>query len=141
MAHGAVGLRHDDAQCRLAFRNLGLGDGQTVVIDWEILGKGISASDVVRFMVYQQPENLDELIAHYLDRLEEALGHPIDREEWRRGYDLATIAEWQIRGVLFGVMVAAPSAPVPDDQREAMKERVFGDIGLVESLARKSGLA
>lgn len=122
-------------------RNLGLGDSQTVVIDWEILGKGISASDVVRFMVYQQPENLDELITHYLDRLEEALGHPIDREEWRRGYDLATIAEWQIRGVLFGVMVAAPSAPVPDDQREAMKERVFGDIGLVESLARKSGLA
>jgi hypothetical protein len=92
-------------------------------------------------MVYQQPENRDELIDFYLDELEARLGHNIDRAEWKHGYDLATIAEWQIRGVLFGVMVAAPSAPIPDDQREPMKERVFGDIGLVESLAKKTGLA
>lgn len=125
-------------------RNLGIEETdeglRTVVIDWEILGRGISSSDVVRFMVYQQPENFDELIEFYLDELEARLGHKVDRKQWRRGYDLATIAEWQIRGVLFGVMVNAPSAPVPDDQREAMKERVFSDIGYVESLVRKVGL-
>ena len=122
-------------------RNLGLGDGHTVVIDWEILGRGVSASDVVRFMVYHNPDNFEALIDHYLGELEKNLGRPIDRRQWRRGYDLATIAEWQIRGVLFGVMVAAPSAPIPDEHREAMKERVFGDIGLVEALAKKCGLA
>lgn len=121
-------------------RNLGIEGDRTVVIDWEILGKGISGSDVVRFMVYQQPENLDELLDFYLDELDRHVGHKIDRAEWRRGYDLATIAEWQIRGVLFGVMVNAPSAPIPDDQREPMKERVFGDIDYVVSLARKQGL-
>ncbi len=121
-------------------RNLGLEDGRTVVIDWEILGVGMSSSDVVRFMVYQQPEDLEGTVGHYLDELERHLGSTIDRDEWWAGYDLATIAEWQIRGVLFGVMVSAPSAPVPDEQRPAMKERVFSDIGYVESLVRKHGL-
>ncbi len=124
-------------------RNLGISDDgkRTVVIDWEILGRGISGSDVVRFMVYQQPDDLEGMLTYYLDELERYLGKKIDRKEWRRGYDLATIAEFQIRGVLFGVMVAAPSAPVPDDQRPAMKERVFSDIGYVESLVKKTGLA
>ncbi|HVP05548.1 MAG TPA: phosphotransferase [Dehalococcoidia bacterium] len=126
-------------------RNLGIeetADGpRTVVIDWEILGRGISASDVVRFMVYHNPENVAELQDHYLDALERELGQSVDREEWRLGYDLAAIAEWQIRGVLFGIMVNAPSAPVPDEMRPAMKERVFSDIGYVESLVRKHGLA
>lgn len=126
-------------------RNLGIeeynGGKRTVVIDWEILGKGMSSSDVVRFMVYQQPENFDELIDFYLDELEGHLGHKVDRPEWRRGYELGSIAEWQIRGVLFGVMVNAPSAPIPDDQRGPMKERVFSDIGGVEALVRKHGLA
>jgi hypothetical protein len=126
-------------------RNLGVSDGpdgeRTVVIDWEILGRGISSSDVVRFMVYQQPEDLEGMIGHYLDELERHLGKKVDRQQWRHGYDLATIAEFQIRGVLFGVMVAAPSAPIPDEQRPAMKERVFSDIGYVESLVKKTGLA
>jgi hypothetical protein len=126
-------------------RNLGIEKGphgvRTVVIDWEILGRGISASDVVRFLVYQQPDDVEAMITYYLDELERCLGDKIDRVQWRRGYDLATIAEFQIRGVLFAVMVNAPSAPVPDEQRPAMKERVFSDIGHVESLARKTGLA
>jgi len=126
-------------------RNLGIEDTpdgkRTVVIDWEILGKGISASDVVRFMVYHNPENVEELQDHYLDALDRERGTKIDRQEWRYGYDLAAIAEFQIRGVLFGIMVNAPSAPVPDEMRPAMKERVFGDIGYVESLVRKHGLA
>jgi hypothetical protein len=126
-------------------RNLGVSDGpggkRTVVIDWEILGRGMSSSDVVRFMVYQQPEDLEGMINHYLDELERHLGKKVDRQQWRHGYDLATIAEFQIRGVLFGVMVAAPSAPIPDEQRPAMKERVFSDIGYVESLVKKTGLA
>ena len=121
-------------------RNLGIDGDRTVVIDWEILGKGMSSSDVVRFMVYHQPENLDELLDHYLDELERRLVEKVDRAEWRWGYELAAIAEWQIRGVLFGVMVNAPSAPIPDDMREPMKERVFADIGYVESLVRKQGL-
>jgi hypothetical protein len=133
--------------CHYDFDNRNLGIEQapngprTVVIDWEILGRGISASDVVRFMVYHNPDNVEELQDHYLDSLERALGRRIDREEWRLGYDLAAIAEWQIRGVLFGVMVNAPSAPVPDEMRPLMKERVFADIGYVESLARKHNLA
>lgn len=126
-------------------RNLGIedtpGGKRTVVIDWEILGKGMSSSDVVRFMVYHNPDNVEELQDHYLDALERELGKNIDRAEWKFGYDLAAIAEWQIRGVLFGIMVNAPSAPVPDEMRPLMKERVFGDIGYVESLVRKHGLA
>ena len=126
-------------------RNLGIEKGpdglRTVVIDWEILGRGISSSDVVRFLVYQQPDDLEAMINHYLDELERHLGQKIDRVQWRRGYDLATIAEFQIRGVIFAVMVNAPSAPVPDEQRPAMKERVFSDIGYVESLVKKTGLA
>ncbi len=78
---------------------------------------------------------------HYLDELERHLGKRIDREEWREGFDLVTVAEWQIRGVLFGVMVSAPSAPVPNEQRPAMRERVFSDIEHIVSLARKHGLA
>jgi hypothetical protein len=126
-------------------RNLGIeehnGGLRTVVIDWEILGKGISASDVVRFCVYQQPDELDATIDYYLGQLEQHLGRKVDRAEWRRGYDLGAIAEWQIRGVIFGVMVNAPSAPIPDDQRGPMRERVFSDIDYVYSLVRKHGLA
>lgn len=126
-------------------RNLGIEDTpngkRTVVIDWEILGRGMSSSDVVRFMVYHNPENVEELLAHYLDALERDLGQKVDRDQWLLGYDLAAIAEWQIRGVLFGIMVNAPSAPIPDEMRPAMKERVFGDIGYVESLVRKHNLA
>ncbi|MEX1194429.1 MAG: ROK family protein [Dehalococcoidia bacterium] len=125
-------------------RNLGIDVGsdatRTVVIDWEILGRGISASDVVRFTVYQQPDDLEAMLDYYLDQLESNLGRKIDRAEWKHGYDLASVAEWQIRGVLFGVMVSAPSAPVPDDQRPAMRERVFSDIAYVESLMKKTGL-
>ncbi len=126
-------------------RNLGIEEGpdgpRTVVIDWEILGKGISPSDVVRFTVYQQPDDLDAVLDFYVDELEAQLGDKIDREEWRLGFELGSIAEWQIRGVLFGVMVNAPSAPVPDEQRPAMRERVFSDVSYVESLVRKHGLA
>src|SRR5574341_1336549 len=108
-------------------RNLGIESGpngpRTVVIDWEILAEGLSSQDVVRFLMYQQVSSADELIGHYLDELEHFLGKRIDREEWLYGQELVTIAEWQIRGVLFGVMVAAPSAPIPDDQRGPMGER------------------
>ncbi len=125
-------------------RNLGIRHGpqgtQTVVIDWEILGRGLSSSDVVRFLLYQQPANMDELVDYYLDQLEERLGQKIDRTDWRVGFDLAAIVEWQIRGVLFGVMVSAPSAPVPDDQRPAMRERVFSDIAGIVALVLKYGL-
>jgi hypothetical protein len=127
-------------------RNLGItkfpdGRPRTVVIDWEILGRGMSSSDVVRFMMYQQPDDLEGMLNYYMDELERQLGKNIDRKQWRHGYDLAGIAEFQIRGVLFAVMVNAPSAPIPEDQRPAMKERVFGDIGYVESVVRKVGLA
>ncbi len=126
-------------------RNLGLRDGpegpQTVVIDWEIVGEGLSSADVVRFLAYQQPPNGEELVGHYLDELERHLGRGINREEWLYGSELVTIAIWQIIGVLFGVMVSAPSAPVPDDQRPAMRERVFSDIAQVETLVRRHGLA
>lgn len=125
-------------------RNLGLREtpegAKTVVIDWEIVGEGLSSVDVVRFLSYQQPPNAEELVGHYLDELERHLGRGIDREGWLVGMELVTIAIWQIVGVLFGVMVAAPSAPVPDDQREAMRERVYSDIAHVEALARKHGL-
>jgi hypothetical protein len=111
------------------------------VIDWEIVGEGLSSADVVRFLAYQQPPNAEELVGHYLDELERHLGRSIDREEWLYGSELVTIAIWQIVGVLFGVMVNAPSAPVPDDQRPAMRERVYADIEHVEALARKYGVA
>jgi hypothetical protein len=122
-------------------RNLGIEGNRTVVLDWEILGKGISASDVVRFTMYQQPDDLDATLDYYLGELEAKLGREIDREEWRTGFELGSIAEWQIRGVLFGVMVSAPSAPVPEEQRPLMRERVFSDISYVESLVRRHGLA
>ena len=57
------------------------------------------------------------------------------------GSELVSIALWQIVGVLFGVMVSAPSAPIPDDQRDAMRERVYSDIAHVESLVQKHSLA
>jgi hypothetical protein len=126
-------------------RNLGIRDTpdgpRTVVIDWEIVGEGLSSADVGRFLAYQQPPNAEELVGHYLDELERHLGRPIDRQEWLFGSELVTIAIWQIIGVIFGVMVAAPSAPVPDDQRPVMRERVYSDIAHVEALARKHGLA
>ena len=126
-------------------RNLGLRETpegpRTVVIDWEIVGEGLSSADVGRFLAYQQPANAEELVGHYLDELERSLGRPIDRDAWLQGSELVTIALWQIVGVLFGVMVNAPSAPVPDEQRDAMRERVYSDIAHVESLVRKHGLA
>ena len=79
-------------------------------------------------------------MTHYLDELERYLGRPIDRDEWLYGMELVTIAIWQIVGVLFGVMVSAPSAPVPDEQRADMKKRVYADIEHVDSLVRKYGL-
>ncbi len=125
-------------------RNLGLRqtpDGpKTVVIDWEIVGEGLSSADVGRFLAYQQPPNAEELVGHYLDELERHLGRSIDRQQWLYGAELVTIAIWQIIGVLFGVMVNAPSAPVPEDQREAMRARVYADIDHVESLVRKHAL-
>jgi len=125
-------------------RNLGLrrtANGfQTVVIDWEILGEGVSSADVVRFMAYQQSPNAEKLVGHYLDELERFLGRSIDRDEWLMGMELVTIAIWQIVGVLFGVMVSAPSAPVPDEQRADMKARVYSDIEHVSSLVTKYGL-
>jgi thiamine kinase-like enzyme len=127
-------------------RNLGItkfpdGRDRTVVIDWEILGRGLSASDVLRLMFYQQPEDLDAMLDYYMDELERYLGKKIDRQEWRHGYDLGVIVEFQIRGVIFPAMVNAPSSPIPDDQRPAMKERSFADIGYVESVVRRVGLA
>ena len=101
----------------------------------------MSSADVVRFLSYQQPPNAEELVGHYLDELERHLGNTINREEWLYGMELVTIAIWQIVGVLFGAMVSAPSAPVPDDQREDMKKRVYSDIQHVETLVRKYGLA
>lgn len=133
--------------CHYDFDNRNLGMRQTangprtVVIDWEIVGEGLSSSDVVRFMAYQQPPNAEELVGHYLDELERHLGRPIDRDEWLAGMELVTIAIWQIVGVLFGVMVSAPSAPVPDEQRPEMKKRVYSDIEHVASLVQKYGVA
>ena len=122
-------------------RNLGLRDGpggpQTTVIDWEIVGRGLSSSDVGRFLQYQQPPNMEELIEFYLDELERHLGEPIDRAEWYKGYEIVAVALWQIVGFLFGAMVASPDAPVPEDQREGMRERVYADVAAIEQLARK----
>ena len=55
-------------------------------------------------------------------------------------YDPIRNASGQIVGVLFGVMVSAPSAPVPDEQRADMKARVYSDIEHVSSLVTKYGL-
>ncbi len=122
-------------------RNLGLRDGpdgpQTTVIDWEIVGRGLSSSDVGRFLQYQQPPNMEELIEFYLDELERHLGEPIDRAQWYKGYEIVAVALWQIVGFLFGAMVASPDAPVPEDQREGMRERVYADVAAIEQLARK----
>jgi hypothetical protein len=125
-------------------RNLGIEQGpdgpRTVVIDWEIVGEGVSSADVCRFLSYQQPPNAGELIGHYVSELERHLGRPLDRREWLYGFELVSVAIWQIVGVLFGVMVSAPSAPVPDEQRDAMRRRVFSDIAWVEALVKKHGL-
>lgn len=122
-------------------RNLGFRTGpagpQTVVIDWEIVGVGLSSADVGRFLTYQNPPNMPELLDHYLNELERALGHTIDREQWYKGFEIVAVAIWQIVGFLFGAMVAAPEAPVPDDQREGMRQRVYADVASVEQMARK----
>ena len=126
-------------------RNLGLrvgpGGPQTVVIDWEIVGEGLSSADVGRFLNYQQPPNSQELVAFYLDELERQLGRSINREAWLYGSELVTIALWQIVGVQFGALVSTPTSPVPPEQRQALKDRVYLDIAHVESLVRKHGLA
>ncbi len=126
-------------------RNLGIEDGpngpRTVVIDWEILGVGLSSADVVRFLSYQQPPNAEELVGHYLAELQRSLGGSLDQEQWLYGFELVQIAVWQIVGVLFGVMVSAPSSPIPDEQRGPMGERARSDIDHVMSLVRKHGLA
>ena len=122
-------------------RNLGMRNGpdgaQTVVIDWEIVGVGLSSADVGRFLTYQNPPNMPELLDHYLNELEAALGHAIDRAEWYKGFEIVAVAIWQIVGFLFGAMVASPSAPVPPDQREGMRQRVYADVASVEEMARK----
>lgn len=122
-------------------RNMGLRDGpdgpQTTVIDWEIVGWGLSSADVGRFLAYQQPPNQPELLDHYLNELERHLGHQIDRPSWYKGYEIVAVAIWQIVGFLFGAMVSAPDAPVPEDQRAGMRERVYSDVAAVEAMARK----
>ncbi len=122
-------------------RNMGMRDGpdgpQTTVIDWEIVGWGLSSADVGRFLAYQQPANLSELLDHYLNELERCLGRAIDRPEWYKGYEIVAVAIWQIVGFLFGAMVASPEAPVPDEQREGMRQRVYADVAGVEAMARK----
>lgn len=102
-------------------RNLGLREGP----------------DGLRFLQYQQPPNMEELLEFYLDELERGLGEKIDRAEWYKGYEIVAVALWQIVGFLFGAMVAAPEAPVPEDQREGMRQRVCADVAAVEQLARK----
>ncbi|MDE3096493.1 MAG: phosphotransferase [Chloroflexota bacterium] len=122
-------------------RNLGMRFGpdgpQTVVIDWEIVGVGLSSADVGRFLNYQNPPNVPELLDHYLNELERHLGRALDREQWYKGYEVVAVALWQIVGFLFGAMVAAPEAPVPEDQRAGMRERVYADVTAVEQMARK----
>ncbi|MBF6600398.1 MAG: phosphotransferase [Dehalococcoidia bacterium] len=122
-------------------RNLGFRHGpdgpQTVVIDWEIVGVGLASADVGRFLTYQNPPNVPELLEHYLDELERGLGHGIDRAEWYKGFEIVAVAIWQIVGFLFGAMVASPEAPVPEDQREGMRQRVYADVASVERMARK----
>ncbi len=122
-------------------RNLGMREGpdgpQTVVIDWEIVGQGLSSADVGRFLTYQNPPNMPELLDHYLNELERCLGKPVDRPLWYKGFEIVSVAIWQIVGFLFAAMVAAPEAPVPEDQREGMRQRVYADVASVEQMARK----
>jgi thiamine kinase-like enzyme len=122
-------------------RNLGLRDGpdgpKTVVIDWEIVGVGLSSADVGRFLTYAQPPNMAEHVEHYLTELERALGKPIDRASWYKGFEIVSVALWQIVGFLFAAMVSAPEAPVPPEQREGMRQRVYADVAGVEEMARK----
>ena len=80
---------------------------------------------------------MEELIEYYVDELERHLGASIDRTEWHKGYEIVAVALWQIVGFLFGAMVASPDAPVPEDQREGMRERVYADVAAIERLARK----
>lgn len=122
-------------------RNLGMREGpdgpQTVVIDWEIVGRGPSSADVGRFLTYQQPPNMPALLEYYLDELERNLGATIDRVQWYKGFEIVAVAIWQIVGFVFGAMVASPEAPVPADQREGMRQRVYADVAAVEQMARK----
>jgi aminoglycoside phosphotransferase (APT) family kinase protein len=126
-------------------RNLGLREGpdgaQTVVIDWEIVGEGLSPVDVGRFLAYQQPPNTEDLLAYFLDELDRRLGRRIDRDEWFFTSDLVTVAIWQIIGVQFGVLVNTPTSPVPPEQREGLRRRVYSDVAHVDSLVRKYALA
>lgn len=112
-----------------------------MVIDWEIVGEGLSPVDVGRFLAYQQPPNTDELLTYFLDELDRRLGWRIDREEWFFTSDLVTVAIWQIIGVQFGVLVNTPTSPVPPEQREGLRRRVYSDVAHVDSLVRKYGLA
>jgi hypothetical protein len=122
-------------------RNLGMREGpdgaQTVVIDWEIVGVGLGAADVGRFLTYQQSPNMVEFTEHYVTELERHLGKPVDREQWYKGFEIVSVAIWQIVGFLFAAMVSAPEAPVPPDQREGMRQRVYADVAAVEAMARK----
>ncbi|MBI2912561.1 MAG: phosphotransferase [Chloroflexi bacterium] len=126
-------------------RNLGIREGangpQTVVIDWEIVGEGLSSADVGRFLAYQQPPNAGELVEHYLDELERHLGRSMDREEWHYGSELVTVAIWQIIGVQFGALVSTPTSPVSAEQRQGLKARVYSDIEHVQALVRKHRMA
>lgn len=130
-------LCHYDFDNRNLGMRLGLDGARTVVIDWEIVGVGLSSADVGRFLTYQNPPNVPELLDHYLNELERTLGQAVDRAQWYKGYEIVAVAIWQIVGFLFGAMVAAPDAPVPEDQREGMRQRVYADVAGVEQMARK----
>lgn len=123
-------------------RNIGMRYGpdgpRTTVIDWEIVGVGpFGVADVGRFLQYQQPANMAELLEFYISELERNLGHGIDRAAWYKAYEIVTVAIWQIVGFLFGSMVSSPDAPVPPEQREGMRQRVYADVVAIEALARK----
>ncbi len=134
---------HPRTLCHYDFdnRNLGFRSGpggkQTTVIDWEIVGEGLSSADVGRLLTYQQPVNMPELIAFYLDELEKRLGHAIDRAQWMQGFELVLLAIWQIVGFLFAAFANSPTSPVPDEMREGLKQRVYADIDFVVATAEK----
>jgi len=125
-------------------RNLGLRETPlgpvTVVIDWEVMGEGLSAVDVGRLLAYQNLPDPVPYVLHYLDELERHLGRPIDRAQWAYSFDLASIALWQIVGVLWAAMVNAPSSPLAPEMREALRPRVEADIAQVEELVYKHRL-